>query len=245
MGGFAGGVMNLSTKSGTNQIHGEAYEYLRNKDLNSNTFFNNEAGLPVGGFTQNQFGANAGGPLVIPHLYNGKDKTFWFVSWESFRLRQGLTFVDTVPTGQERMGNFSNLLDSNGNPITIYDPTTVCGAYHNPACATQGGQPVYTRQPINGNIISTINPTSAGTLFLWPMPNTTGQQYTNVNNFSTTYPYGGNNNEIVGRIDQNISDKQRFFARFSYWGNLDFPNNPFGTAHVSALAPKASRRKTR
>jgi hypothetical protein len=230
-GGFAGGVMNLSTKSGTNELHGEAYEYLRNAVLNANTFFNNEAGFPVGAFTQNQFGANAGGPLVIPHIYNGENKTFWFFSWEGFRLRQGYTFVDTVPTQAERGGDFSNLRDSNGNLIPIYNPSTVCGELGNANCSTAGGQPVYARQPFPGNVVppSMIDLTSAKELFLWPLPNTTGAPFTNVNNFTSTSPVGGNNNEAVTRIDQNISAKQHFFARFSYWNNLDLPINPLGT----------------
>src|SRR5262249_6727817 len=108
-GRFAGGVMNLSTKSGTNQIHGGTYEFLRNKNLNANTFFSNSSGIARPPFTQNQFGANAGGPVYIPRIYDGRNKTFWFLSWEGFRLRQGQTFLTTVPTAAQRAGDFSNL----------------------------------------------------------------------------------------------------------------------------------------
>src|SRR6267378_6601293 len=85
-GKFSGGVINLSTKSGSNGLHGEAYEYLRNRVLNANDPFNKATEIQQGkpnkapAFTQNQFGANAGGPLIIPHVYDGKDKTFWFFS---------------------------------------------------------------------------------------------------------------------------------------------------------------------
>jgi hypothetical protein len=99
-------------------VHWEAYEFLRNSVLNANTFFNNEAGIGNPAFTQNQFAVNVGGPLLIPKVYNGRDKTFWFFSYEGFRLRQGQSFVDTVLTLAERAGNFSGLVDSNGNPIT-------------------------------------------------------------------------------------------------------------------------------
>ncbi len=99
-GKFSGGVINLSTKSGTNGLHGEAYEYLRNKVLDANDFFLNKAGQKRPPFTQNQFGANAGGPLVIPHAYDGRDKTFWFFSWEGFRLRTGTRVAARLhPTG--------------------------------------------------------------------------------------------------------------------------------------------------
>jgi hypothetical protein len=236
-GDFAGGVMNLSTKSGTNQLRGEAYEYLRNAALNANTFFNNEAALPVGAFTQNQFGANAGGPLVIPGVYNGKDKTFWFFSWEGFRLRQGLTWVDTVPTQAERSGDFSNLRDSSGNLIPIYNPSAVCGELGNPACPVVNGATVYTRQQFSGNVIPTpmLNTTSLKVENLWPLPTSAGEQFTNVNNFTKSTPVGGNNNEVVARIDQNVSDKQHFFARFSYWNNLALPVNPLGTGECLCL----------
>jgi hypothetical protein len=231
-GHFTGGVMNLTTKSGTNQIHGEGYEYLRNAALNANTFFNNEAALPVGAFTQNQFGANAGGPLIIPGIYNGKDKTFWFFSWEGFRLREGSTLVDTVPTVAERGGDFSALENSSGNVIPIYNPLSVCGELGNAPCAVgSSGQPIYTRTQFAGNVIPTpmLNTTSLKLENLWPLPTSAGEAFTNVNNFTSTTSVGGNNNEAVARVDQNVSSKQHFFARFSYFNNLNLAVNPLGT----------------
>jgi hypothetical protein len=231
-GRFTGGVMNLTTKSGTNQIHGEAYEYLRNAALNSNNFFNNEAGIPVGAFTQNQFGANAGGPLVIPGIYNGKDKTFWFFSWEGFRLREGSTLVDTVPTAAERAGDFAQYENSSGSAIPIYNPLSVCGELGNAPCAVgANGQPVYTRQPFAGNVIPSamLNTTSMKLENLWPLPTSTGEAFTNVNNFTAASSIGGNNNEAVARVDQNVSTKQHFFTRFTYFNNLNLAVNPLQT----------------
>ena len=101
-GRFAGGVVNFTTKSGSNELHGTAWEYLRNKDLNANDFFSNPNGTPRGAFTQNQFGFNVGGPIIIPKIYNGKNKTFFFVDYEGFRLRQGVSYTETVPTAAER-----------------------------------------------------------------------------------------------------------------------------------------------
>ena len=94
-GRFAGGVINLSTKSGTNTFHGSAYEFLRNKVLNANGFFDNSSGLARPPFTQNQFGANVGGPVL-------KDRLFFFSSYEGFRQRQGNVFLGWVPTQAER-----------------------------------------------------------------------------------------------------------------------------------------------
>jgi hypothetical protein len=226
-GRFGGGVMTLVTKSGTNSLHGGAYEYLRNKVLNANTFFSNQAGIARPPFTQNQFGAYAGGPVYIPHVYNGRNKTFWFFSWEGFRLRQGVTYTDTVPTLAQRQGDFSNTRTASGSLVTIYDPLSVCGQLGNPACAVAGSN---VRQPFPGNIIpqSHISPTAAKlTGLVWPVPTGPGLPFTNVNNFTTNASQGGNQNEVVTRIDQNISDKQRFFGRYNYWTNLDLPPDPF------------------
>jgi len=232
-GHFNGGVINLTTKTGTNLFHGEAYEYIRNKSLNASDFFSNASGLPKPQFVQNQFGANAGGPVYLPGIYDGRNKTFWFASWEGFRLRDATTFTDSVPTAAERSGDFSSLLDSNGNLVPIYDPLTVCGKLGNPSCAVDAtGQPIYTRQPFQGNVIPNgrINGTSAALFGLWPLPNTQGQRYTNVNNFTSNTVVGGNNNEAVARLDHSISEKLRIHGRFSYWNDLNLPYDVFGSS---------------
>lgn len=224
---FAGGVMTLVTKSGTNTLHGGAYEYLRNRVLNGNTFFSNEAGIKRPAFTQNQFGAFAGGPVYVPHIYNGRNKTFWFFSGEGIRLRQGATYTDTVPTPAQRQGDFSNTRSANGSLVTVYDPLSVCGQLGNPACATPNSD---LRTPFPGNIIpqSRISPTAAAlTNLVWPSPTSAGSPFTNVNNFTTNASIGGNQSEFVTRIDENISDKQRFFARYTYWTDLNLPPDPF------------------
>jgi hypothetical protein len=112
-GRFAGGVVNLTTKSGTNELHGGLYEYFRNTVLNANNFFNNRSGLARPRFNQNQYGANAGGPIL-------RHKIFFFGSWENFSYRQGIPTLTTVPTPAMRQGDFS----AAGIP-KIYDPLTV------------------------------------------------------------------------------------------------------------------------
>ena len=184
-GDSSGGVVTLITKSGSNAFHGSAYEFLRNKVLNANTYFGNEFGEPRPAFTQNQYGVAIGGPVW-------RDKTFFFFNWENFALRQGNTYVSTVPTAQERTGDFSGA----GSPI--YDPLTTCGQEGTPACAI--GQA--TRQEFPGDIIPSgrINPTSAALLkALWPLPNASGVS----NNFSTTYSSGTNSKQFNGRIGSN------------------------------------------
>src|ERR1700732_3123234 len=180
-GKFSGGVTNLSTKTGTSEIHGEAYEYLRNKIFNANDFFLNAVGRPRPPWVQNQFGANAGGPLNVPHL-GGKNKTFWFLSAEGFRLRTGAPFTTTVPDANERAGNFSQICktgftagicndrstDAGGKPVVIdqiYDP---CAGIVNAQGACPGSS--NTPTPFLNNIIpaNRINVTSEKLLNLWP-----------------------------------------------------------------------------
>jgi hypothetical protein len=212
-GKFAGGVINMSTKSGTNQWHGLLYEYLRNRVLNANEFFNKTSQLQSGRenkappFTQNQFGGTVSGAAI-------KDKTFFFGSYEGFRLRSGTVYTTTVPTVAERTGDFS----APGLP-TIYDPLSV-----NPNCPAGS---TCARTAFSGNIIPStrINPTSKYLLSLFPLP--TSNSLTN--NFTTAASQGGNIGQYVARVDQNITEKQMFFGRFSYWKLLSLPQDPFGT----------------
>ncbi|MGH9663419.1 MAG: carboxypeptidase regulatory-like domain-containing protein, partial [Bryobacteraceae bacterium] len=106
-----GGVLNASIKSGTNQYHGNVWEFLRNDKLDAADFFENAGGLPKGEFRRNQFGGTIGGPVLIPRLYNGKDKTFFFGDYQGTRIRQGLPYLVTVPTAAERGSGFTNFTD--------------------------------------------------------------------------------------------------------------------------------------
>jgi hypothetical protein len=110
--GRAGGaVLNVATKSGTNQVHGDAWEFLRNSSFDAANFFENAANEPKGGFRQNQFGFTLGGPITIPRVYNGRDKTFFFVDYEGTRIRQAEPQLVTVPTMLERTSGYTNLSD--------------------------------------------------------------------------------------------------------------------------------------
>lgn len=219
-GKFAGGVTNLSTKGGTNLLHGEAYEYLRNRIFNANNFFLSSAGQPRPPWVQNQFGVEAGGPLQLPH-YDGRNRTFWFASWEGFRLRTGEPFTTTVPTSDERAGNFSAI------STQIVDP---CAGSVNAQGACPGSNAVPV--PFGQNMIPTgrINPTSKALLYLWPAPNAPGVVTPSgtINNFTTVASTGGDQDQFVARIDQDINSKQRLFVRFSHWSVLDLPVDPLG-----------------
>ncbi|WP_446742449.1 carboxypeptidase regulatory-like domain-containing protein [Silvibacterium acidisoli] len=219
-GRLAGGAIQFRTKSGTNTLTGSAWEYIRNKVLNANTFFGNQAHLPNPAFTQNQFGFNVGGPVYIPHVYDGHNKTFFFVNWEGFSLRQGITYTTTVPTAAELTGNLSDL------GTTIYDPTTTCGVAGGPACT--GNQKQYDRQPFaNATIpVNRLNPTALAYLkMFFPAPNLAAAPGTP--NYTTTGSSGGNNYETVVHIDHNLSSKQHLSGRYTYWENTNLPTDAF------------------
>src|SRR5882672_5017902 len=217
-GRFAGGVTTLRTKGGTNALHGEVYEYLRNGVFNANNFFLKAAGQPRPPWVQNQFGAEAGGPLRLPH-YDGRNRTFWFANWEGFRLRTGEPFTTTVPSTAERNGDFSAI----NTPIV--DP---CAGSVNAEGACPGSSATPT--VFSGNLIpgGRISPTAKALLNLWPAANAPGLATTSgtINNFNTVARTGGNQNQVVARIDQDLTSRQRLFVRMSYWNVLDLPIDP-------------------
>jgi hypothetical protein len=221
-GRFAGGVINLNTKSGTNRLHGSAYEFIRNKVLNANDFFANQSGIDRPPFTQNQFGGNVGGPIL-------KDKLFFFFSYEGFRQRKGSIFQTWVPTAAERSGDFSELGSThNDTVLPIYDPTTSVTSGPG-ACNTNGGATCRTQFSFNGkaNVIdpARLDPTAVALLSFFPMPN----QANNPNgNFATNFSAGGNVDQYNGRIDYNLSSKQRIYGRITDSHILSLPDAPFG-----------------
>jgi hypothetical protein len=188
-GRFAGGVINMATKSGTNDIHGTAYEYYRNAALNANLFFNNRNNIPRPEFTQNQFGAAVGGPVI-------KDRTFFFLSWEQFSLRQATPNTTTVPTAQMINGDFSQV------PGQLYDPIN----------KDSNGN----RVPFVGNKIPTyrLNPTAITLAkLLFPAPTKSGI----VNNFVANIPKTTVYNQYTARFDHRLNAKNQIFARFTNW----------------------------
>jgi len=232
-GKFSGAVSNFSTKSGTDRFHGEVYEYLRNKVLNSNEYFYKASELSTGAsntpppWVQNNYGGNFGGPII-------KNKLFFFVSEEQFRLRTGSVVTTEYPTAAFLAGDFSSLLTQG---IQLYDPFTV-----NPATGARSPYP-------DNQIPASEFSTAAVALWNKYYPPANAPASFNVNspgNFTSAASSGGNTNQFVTRIDENITDKTRMFGRFTYNGLLDLPSNPLGTGlcqdrcaenyHTKALA---------
>jgi hypothetical protein len=220
-GRFAGGVINLSTKGGTETLHGGAYEYLRNRLFNANDYFLNAVGKPRPAWVQNQFGAEAGGPL---HLLSccAQNRIVWFTNWEGFSLRTGQPFTATVPTAAEKAGDFSAI------DTPVLDPCAGSALNAQGACPESHDAPAQ----FTGNTIpaSRINPTSKALLYLWPAPNVPGivTPSGTFNNFNAVGNTGGNQNQAVARMDEELTDKQKIFTRLSYWNVYDLPFDPLG-----------------
>ncbi len=195
-GRLAGGVMNMVLKSGANQPHGSLFEFLRNDRLDARNFFvANKSKL-----RRNQFGGTFSGPVLIPKLYNGRDRTFILFSWESYREVVGITRLGRVPTELERQGDFSQTLDAAGRPVLLRDPLAagVCTA------ATQGGCFPGSRIPADR-----VHPVSARLLAFYPLPNRPGQ----ANNFTITANQPGAWDNFVFKIDERVSSKDSLSFR--------------------------------
>ena len=208
-----GGIVTTVTKSGTNTLHGALYEFLRNDKLDArNTFA--AARAP---FRFNQYGLAAGGPVWIPKVYKGKDRTFFFFNYEASRNRKSANPITTVPTMGQRNGDFSDLLDSTGRLIPIYDPSTTI--------ANPNGSG-FIRQPIPGNIFpaSRIDPVSKTVTSLIPAPNRTpNNPFTQGLNYLGVQPVTIDVNQYHGRIDHSFNSSNRLFGRWSY--NKEVANN--------------------
>ncbi len=199
----AGGVINLSLKSGTNQFHGTLYEFLRNDKLDASNFFSNRAGSRKPLLRYNQFGGSIGGPIR-------KDKSFFFGLYEGFRQNLGRVYTTTVPTELERSGDFSQTRISSEAVRTIYDPNTT-------RRSADGRS--YIRDPFPGNVIpaTRMDPVALKLgAYLYPRSNTQGTAFTNVNNFGTSSGQKTNQDNFIIKIDHRFSDKHRISGSYTY-----------------------------
>ncbi len=212
----AGGVESFTIKSGTNDLHGGAWEYFRNDVLDANGYNANTAGQAKPSFTRNQFGGQVGGPIVIPKVYHGRNKTFFFFSYEELRdSTPGAGFTTTVPTALEKTGNFSKTLNTNGLQQVIYDPSSLSGG---------------VRTPFPGNIVpaTRLNPVGMALLALYPLPNKTGVSGSDQNNFFSDAPNTDNDYSYDIRIDHKFSDKQSIFGHVDEFNNYILYGQVFG-----------------
>lgn len=207
-GRFGGGVINLVTKSGTNQLHGSLFDFTRNTVLNANDFFANKAGRDRASTVDNQYGGVIGGPIVIPKLYDGRDKSFFFFGFQGYDQTNAANTTDTVPLPAFRTGDFSALSS------LIYDPAT---AQLDPATGK------YVRSPFPNNKIpaNRFDPVAVNAMSYFPQPNA-GAPGAQTNNFVAVGSTFNNTYQWDSRIDHNFTEKWRMFLRLSHsWGSSD------------------------
>jgi hypothetical protein len=225
----AGGVFNVVTKSGTNSLHFSAYEFLRNEKLNANDFFANRSGTQRAPFKFNQFGGTVGGPVVIPKLYNGKNRTFFFVNTEFVRFVQGIIFTSVLPDTRHLTGDLSDARLPDGRLVTVYDPATT---RPNPA----GG---FLRSPFPNNVIPAgrIDPVARGYSRILPAPMVPNAPLGAIN-----YTRADGNrvpkDSYSFRGDHNFTDNNRLFARYSY-DDTPYNRAPVFGQELANIAPTA------
>ena len=193
----AGANVNMVTRSGSRDLHASFYEYFRNDKLDANDFFANREKRGKVPYRQNQYGISFGGPVLLPKLYNGRDRTFWFVNWEGFRSRRGSTALSTTATAAQRDGDFS------GQSRLIYDPLT----------SQAGPNGVAIRQPFAGNRIPSTRIAPAAKYILntlVPLPNRDGL----TQNFLNTEPQSNDRDALVMRFDHIVSNKDMVSFRY-------------------------------
>ena len=247
-----GGVINQTTKSGTNGLHGSLYEFGQISNLGANSFFNKNKAVPTARPVThfNQYGLTVGGPVFVPKVFNGRDKLFFFFAWEGLKDSQPLTDLATVPTTAERAGDFSALLAA-GCPTGLNnDPTkaaAVCNAnptagsafakpyadpnqLYNPYTAVLSGSSVVRSPILNNNLLSVgtaFSPVALKLLQLLPAANTTGTS-AGVNNYINNAPSTDNYNNEFGRVDWNMSSRSHLFMDIRHNILDQVKNNYFG-----------------
>jgi hypothetical protein len=229
--GRGAGVVSVATKSGSNTFHGTVFEYVRNDAFDARNFFVRKVPQADGSLVKDpkppldrhQFGGAVGGPFVIPGLYNGQSRTFFFADYAGLSEKRGQVFVNTVPTARTRVGDFSDFRTAAGALIPIFDPlTTRVNPAFDPGRPVSAANPQFLRDPFPGNVIpqGRINGVGRNVASIYPLPNGEG----NFNNYTSTVNREVTDNVFSGRVDHQASDKDSFFVRFN-WGKfkLDAP----------------------
>lgn len=229
----SGGVIDMTLKSGTNRIHGDVYEFARRTYLDSNTWQNNwllsqpankgDAEYARAQQKLDQYGAELDGPVVLPKIFNGRDKTFFLMQYENWNEVVPNSLVTSVPDPAWVNGDFSNLTWYNGahaayEPIIIYDPLTL----------HDNGSGTLIRDPFPNNQIpqGRLNSVATKVMSYYPKPNLTPAQGTNpfANNYSTPNPTTDRYRNVIGKWDENLTSKDRFNLRYGYWERVEIRN---------------------
>ena len=215
----ANATVNVAIKSGTNDFHGNLYYFDRDRSRTANNFFANSAGQERPERTYHRWGGEVDGPVRIPGVYNGSDRTFFLFAYERLKSTDSEPQFYTVPTERMRRGDLSEFLSpaaSPNGPVIVYNPFSI------------GATGTANRTPFAGNVIPTnlLNPVAVNYLNLYPLPNRPGLQ----NNFFSSTPRHQNYRSWVTRVDHNISENHRLF--FNYYHSFNPEDRRDWTQHV-------------
>jgi hypothetical protein len=206
----------ITTKSGTNEFHGSLFETAENNAIGIARTRSNPSNFQQAHYARNEFGGSVGGPIRIPKLYNGKDRSFFFFAYERFSLRSDTYATTNVPTLAMRQGNFSGLTNSDGTAVTLYDPSTTGPA---PTCAPAGTAcPGWQRTPYPNSIIPSAleSPFAKAMNAITPLPTNGNNPYA-ANSFNLNYPALNNTTTptITFRLDHSFNPNNNAYLRFS------------------------------
>ncbi|MGH9786363.1 MAG: hypothetical protein ACRD88_19515, partial [Terriglobia bacterium] len=207
-----GGVLTVATRSGTNTLHGAVYEFLRNDKLNANSWASNRVGLPRNAFRRNEYGVALGGPVYLPKVYEGRNRSFFFFNWEQIPQRSPDNLLQTVPSAPERRGDFSRTTTNRNELIRVFDPATT---RPDPARAGQ-----FLRDAFPGNEIPTsrFDPISLRIMEFFPAPN----RETLVQNYVQNNSRRNDTDRLFMRFDHNIGTAHRLFLTVGLQSNSQF-----------------------
>ncbi len=224
----------ITTKSGTNELHGTMFETARNNYIGVAKARQDPYNLKAPHLVRNEFGISLGGPIIVPKLYNGRGKSFFFFAYERFSLRQSASELVSVPTLAWRQGDFSNLVNSNGQLQVVYDPST-----SQPASSPTP----YQRTPFPNNTIpmSQISPLAKIMYAITPLPTTADNplvspNLTTINPITQTVP------TFTFRLDHNFNEKNKVYLRFTdlLQSNEALTNNPTAPATIAGAGLPAN-----
>lgn len=224
----SGAVINIITKSGTNALHGSVFEYIRNSAVDARTYFN-RAPSAFPSFKLNQFGGSIGGPVRIPKLYNGTDRTFFFADYEGFRNSTQSFVLGTVPTVAMRNGDFSQVKP-------IFDPLSTVITTNPPQPVPPGVTPVtvITRTPFANNFIpvNRRDPIAVKMINAYPLPTSAAI----TNNYSSSRLQTNNYDQGDIRIDETITQKDSIFGRYSIQKTLNIAPSTYPLTTIPGIS---------
>jgi Carboxypeptidase regulatory-like domain len=224
-----GGTLNQVMKGGTNTLHGSLWEFNQPNTLSANDFFNNAKGVNRPVTHYNQYGATVGGPVLIPKVFDGRNKLFWFFAWESLPDSQPNPFFTTVPTAAMKQGDLSLFLAA--DKTQLYNPYSAVSANN-----------VITRSPFPNNQIPTslLNPIALNYLKFYPDPNVSPTRPDGFQNFANSATTNDDYNNELGRIDYNMNDRNRLFFNIRRTGYSQVKNNFFNNASTGSILTRAN-----